>query len=366
MKFRYKIVSRFIFSVVVLGFLFFRNVRGQWALDAAPKFGNARTLSMGGVTIASGAGADAFCGNPGGLARTSNIQIFVSSGLQLWGRTRYDNLLKSLYQLKNFGIVFPSSLSNKNISFSGAIGYRSFYDCDRKIKESYDRIIKTTGLVDVLSLGIGVRFSTVGSFGLLLHIPVRTTYTEKSISYYYDIDDKYDVSSSMIVQFGGIIDLTPKWLIGFSCLLNHSYRIEWGFDWGINYSEKREIPWTCDFGMAYRIKPDLLIAADIQNRPWERLRINDQKIAGVKSGNTYRIGIESGSQPMVRAGYALDILPITHADNEPVDMNNLTAGLGYRWRFFMIDGGFSYQFDHIHKDNNIHELVFNFTVTCCL
>jgi len=320
---------------------------------------------MGGVTIAAGAGVDAFCGNPGGLARTNDIQIFITNGLQLWGRTRYDGLLKPLYQLKNFGVVFPFLSSKGNISFAGAIGYHSFYDCDRKIRESYDMTFKWIGLVDVLSMGVGVRFSNVGSFGLLVHIPVRAKYAYQFISH-DDVDgDQYDVSSSRIVQFGGIIDLTSKWLVGFSCLLNHSYIINYT-SMGIYYPEKREMSWTCDFGIAYRIKPDLLIAADIQNRPWERVRVNGQKIEGVKSGNAYRIGIECGSQPMVRAGYALDILPETDADNEPVDMNNFTAGLGFQWQFFMIDGGFSYQFDHIHKDDNIHELVFNFTVTCCL
>ncbi|MCJ7811731.1 hypothetical protein MUP95_00210 [bacterium] len=357
-------MNKLIVSLIGLSFFFAKDVCGEWALDAAPKFGNARTLSMGGVTIAAGFGADAFCGNPGGLARTDDIQIFVSSGLQLWGRTRYDDLLKPLYQLKNFGFMFPTHTFNDNISFVGAIGYRSFYDCDRKIENGY-HTDKTTGLVDVLSMGVGVRFSTVGSFGLLLHIPVRTTYTFQSISYYGAYVDKRDVSSSMIVQLGGIIDLTPKWLIGFSCLLNHSYRFDY-WEWGTNYSEKRSMPWTCDFGIAYRIKPDLLIAADIQNRPWERVRVNGQKIGGVKSGNAYRIGIESGSQPVVRAGYALDNLPRTDAEGESVDMNNLTVGLGYQWQFFMIDLGLSYQFDHIHKDDNIHELVFNFTVTCCL
>ncbi|MBN2031431.1 hypothetical protein JW824_14450 [bacterium] len=361
--FRIKTIKRYIVQIIVLCIFYIQNIQGEWALDAAPKFGNTRALSMGGVTIASGTGADAFSGNPGGLARINETRIFISGGLQLWGRMRYDHSLKPLFQFHDFGIVFPSSSSNQTVSFAGAIGYRSFYDCDRKMKRSY-YTNTTTGLVDVLSMGAGAYLFNVASFGVMLHVPVRTTYIYKSETVYYtNYEYKRDVSSSVIVQFGGIVDLTSRWLVGFSYLLGHSYRMS-GLNY--NYSEDREIPWTCDFGTAYRLKPDLLIAADIQNRPWERVRINDQKINNVKSGNAYRIGIEWGNRPVFRAGYALDILPILDAEGNPVDINNLTAGLGFKFSILVIDLGLSYQFDHIHKENNIHELVFNMTVTCSL
>ncbi len=368
--FRIKTSKRYIVLVIVLSIYCIRNTQGEWALDAAPKFGSTRALSMGGVTIASGAGADAFSGNPGGLARTDEIQIFTTSAVQVWGKTRSDYLLKPLYQLKNGGIVFPLLPSNRNISFAGAIGYRSFYDCDRKMKSEY-YTNASTGLVDVLSMGVGVALSKVGSFGLLFHVPVRTTYTYQWETIYYEYEHIYegDVSSSTIIQFGGIIDLTSKWLIGFTSLLNHNYSVD---VWDIHYpeftlySEKLEMVWTCDFGMAYSLKPDLLIAADIQSRPWERVRVNGQKISDMKSGNAYRIGIEWGHQPVVRAGYALDILPILDSEGDPVDMNQVAAGLGFRFSMLMIDLGLSYQFDHIHKENNIHELVINMTATCSL
>lgn len=360
-------MHRFIFKIVAFVIFSIQTIYGEWALDAAPKFGNTRTLSMGGVTIASGSGIDAFSGNPGGLARIRDIQISITSGLQIWGK-RDEKTLKPFYQLKNAGIVFPFSISHQNISFAGAIGYRSFYNCDRKIKRSY-YTNTTTGLVDVFSMGFGIHFSSIGSLGMILHIPVKKTYAYQWESYYYRYEFAGDVTSSKIIQFGGIIDMTSKWMIGFSCLMNHNFTInthDIGYPEYLLYSEKREMPWTCDFGIAYKASPNLLIAADIQNRPWEHMRINDQKISDVKSGNAYRIGIEWGHEPIFRAGYARDILPAIDSEGDPVDINNLTIGLGFPLSLLVIDVGFSYQFDHIYVKNNIHELVFNMTVTCLL
>ena len=108
--------------------------------------------------------------------------------------------------------------------------------------------------------------------------------------------------------------------------------------------QRRDFPPILNFGVAYKIFPELLFAFDIKNRPWEKVKIENKYIADAKSGNAYRFGLEYEKNVLIRAGYALDILPVTDPDENLVNLNDITLGIGYKYTHFVFEIGARYRF----------------------
>lgn len=384
-------------------------------LDAAPKLGSTRTLSMGGVHIPTNGGIDALSGNPGGLPLINGAQLSVSGRVRLLGKSDFDEEFYEdfwqkrrsgftrSYRLTNVGLVFPITIPTTSVKLVTAVGYRSFYDWQRKEfaegewessvyngLTTYERSYRTKGLMDLLSLGLGTTISEKWSFGMSINIPLReryeTEYEGETIypdgGYDYYRRERWDVSAGNFLHFGGIFQITPKLTVGISCPFVHKFTIRngmvtyrWSHDgqersYEIDGKYKWRIPGTFDLGIAYQLRPDLLLAGEIQNRPWEEIRINGLQIDGVKSGNAYRVGLEYGDTILYRIGFALDRLPILDADDHGVDIKNATAGIGFQLKQWTLDAALVYKFvafdnklrwysDHLYQ---IRELVIHSTL----
>ena len=337
--------------------------------DAAPQIVSTRSLSMGGVYIATNQGIDALNGNPGGLALVTTAQVSKGARVRLYGKSDFKKEFYDFYtehssrfvpdfKLQHIGFVFPLSSPNNSSKLVAAASYRNYYDWQRKeVKKSeredpendsiikYERIDISKGLMDVFSLGLGTTISERWSFGISLHLPARkgleSRYKTKHIHpeeiFTNNSKASWDVSAGGFFHLGSIFQLSDRLAVGVSCPLMHRFTIH-------HSKEEWRIPGTFDFGIAYRLQPDLLLAGEIQNRPWEDIRINDLPIADVESGNAYRLGLEYGRQIQLRCGFTLDRLPILDADDHGVDLKIFSVGLGFQKEDWIVDSGLSYKF----------------------
>lgn len=356
------------------------------AIDIAPKFGRTRALSMGGVTIATNQGIEALSGNPGGLALLDGIQIAISGSARLYGKSDfnesfytylecYSSKINKSFGLTDLGIAFPISIPKPSIKLVGAVGYRRFYDWDHKKEEEwyddYDegnikskRIYEIKSTLYLLSLALGTAISERCSFGMSVNFPVRKGYKTETLeesqhpyeTHTYRYTENWDVSAKYFIQWGGVFQVFSKLSVGVFCLMNHKFilhdrrsSVSYKVTRTAHYDERDdknewEIPTTFDFGIAYRLKPHLLLAAEAQSRPWANWRINDLPIYGVENGNAYRLGIEYGKSIQYRAGFAADRLPLLDANDDPVNINSVSAGIGFPMNHLIVDMGASYKF----------------------
>ncbi len=380
------------------------------ALDAAYKAGSTRALSMGGVYIATNRGVEALVGNPGGLARINGRQLSLQGAAQIYRKSDLDEAeykkrmgyfeyaikYGMQYQFKNIGLAFPISIPNTKIRLAGAVGYHTFYDWDYNrtvkswkwdgiahfVKEKQNR--RTRGLLDVLSFGFGAAISEKGSFGISVNFPLWRRYDQTAVImstlYNSESREEWDVSADRFVQLGGLFRLTSRWAVGISALMKHGFVIENGksennYDGEVHRSRidrktQWEIPSVIDLGISCRVKANLLVACDIQSRAWENIKINDLSLGKAKNGNAYRFGLEYGQKALFRTGFALDRLPVLDADDQPVDLKNVTAGVGLKFNRLLLDLGASYKFVTFEVerwnsrwDYRIRELMIHTTLT---
>lgn len=212
---------------------------------------------------------------------------------------------------------------------------------------------KIEGLYNLLSIGIGISTDAIGSIGVSLNYPVNKQYKQKYNSTYLyerngniqidEYEDKYSqkVSAGKFIRIGGILYLTSDLSIGFLWNQSYHYNLE---------KERRLFPSTLNFGLVYRILPPLLIAFDVQNQPWEKVKLNDAYLYDAKNGNSYRFGLEYSNKIILRGGYALDRLPILDAADKGVNLNNITLGIAYPVNFFVFDLGMQYRFKTFYAE----------------
>ena len=367
--------------LVVICFMVCSVSSGQDSGDIlnSPAGGGTRAFSMGGVYTATNVGIAALYGNPGGLALYDNAQFLVdaktillgSAGLEkdyftnVHNYTDYEQKFKIYPKLMNFGLSVPITLSNYSHKLVGAVGYRSFYDSSVKEFEkrqtdsgSGEMTTTTRGILNTLSFGLGTLISDKYSFGFSINIPVLTGYEyeedAKGEGVTYSSKEEWDISGGTILQFGGIIKANEKLSVGVSYITSHKIKTEDG-KWEENdngdqsngtYSDedKYTIPGLYSLGIAYQMNPEMLVSAEVQNRPWEDYEIDGTELSALENGRSYRFGLEYGKDFLVRAGFMLERLPVMDTDRDPVNMKALTAGISYNASKFIVDFGAVYWF----------------------
>jgi len=349
----------------------------------APQTGGTRAFSMGGVYTATNQGIDALSGNPGGLALLDSAQFLVGGRVLLMGKGGLDDYYKDRYDFKDFshkyginpklmnvGIAFPITLSGFSHKLVGAVGYRSFYDLSEKVIIEFEdqsgtkseETEKTRGLINVLSFGVGTTISEKYSFGLSFNLPLIKGYKfesegERKSTGGTSKDEEereYDVSGGSFIQLGGIVQVTPDLSIGASYTMSHKFELE---DGKYTYKEdgdvtsegalpdnKYEIPAMYSIGFSYRVAPDFLISAELQNRPFDDVEVNGNELNYLESGSSYRFGIEYGSDVLLRAGLIMERLPMIDVDKDWVNFKGVSGGIGHKSNNIMLDVGGAYIF----------------------
>ncbi len=368
------------------------SVISEEIINALPQTGGSREFAMGGTYIACNQGIYALFGNPAGLPANNTVEIILGNYWQIYKNSQFDDeyYLRSwndsysikyekIHRLNYFGLSFLKRLPQSPFKFAGAIGFSPFYNwkSNRRTEgnESYvsgtsedirysivekERIM---GLYDLLNIGIGFSWEETGSIGISVNHPVRKQYEYEFNSTYtferngdqqssdYTSKNSENVTASQFIRIGGMLSLTSRLTLGILWMQAHHYSIS---------DQRREFPATLNFGVAYKIFPELLSTFDIQSQPWEKVKIENEFISAVKSGNAYRFGLEYINKIIIRTGYALDRLPVMDVDNNAVNMNNITLGIGYLTKYFIFEIGARYRFTTFKTDEWLDEYDYNF------
>ena len=388
---------KFVFVIFII-VLFSEYLFGQISV---PHLGSTRSMSMGGVYTATNTGIDALVGNPGGLALVTKAQLSVGGRLILLGTSSleedyykdvnnyktYSNKFGVNPKLLNAGLLVPIKVANFSNKLVGAISYRTFYDIsDKEITETKDALDNRTeetdiyhGLINVLSLGIGTNIRDVLALGISFNVPILSGYkfegeTVEKTNYATtktENETEFDVTGGSFLQFGGIIQINSQLSVGASYLTSHKFKLKKGKsiekeDGQIKYEtelpdERWAFPAYYNLGIAYRLAPDLLIAAEYQNRPWEDVKHDGDELYYLESGGSYRLGVEYGTDLVFRTGFVVERQSELDIDLEPVNFNGITAGMGYKTTDFILDlGGVFYfkSFDELKASDRYYEFHF--------
>lgn len=329
---------------------------------------------MGGVATATNKGIDALSGNPAGLSLINNSQVLLSGRSIITGQYSLDadyyegDYIKDYSsgvgvdpKILNLGLSVPISIENFDHALVGAIGYRSFYDASfryNSLKEytegKSEKDLNLGGIINTLSFGIATTISNNYSFGVSLNIPILSGFTANEIrkpSTGTKSEDqiKYDIAGGTFIQIGAIANITPELSIGASYILAHDYKLKKGKEKTENETYdledvKFEMPGMYSLGIAYRVKPELLVSVELQNRSWEDVQVENKDLKYVESGSSYRFGIEYGTYVLYRLGFESERLPLIDRGKEPVNINKLTGGIGFKMNYMLFDIGTGYEF----------------------
>ena len=365
--------------LVLFLWLFISSALSEDIVTALPQTGGNRAFAIGGTYIAFNQGINALYGNPAGLTTDNRIEIIIGGYWQLYKKMQYEDAYynrfwyndnfsfsndydKNLY-FNQMVLLFQKQIANYPVKIAGAIGLSPFYNLKNTrhsernysyetgsgVTVHYSEIgkEKMDGLYDLLNIGISITTNAIGSIGISMNYPINKQYKQdNSSTYYYERNGEVDkngyeddisqkVSADNFIRIGGILHLTSDLSIGL--LWNQTYHYNIGND-------RRTFPATLNFGLAYRILSQFLIAFDIQNQPWEKVKLNDTYLYDAKNGNSYRCGFEYSNKIIFRTGYALDRLPILDSKNKGVNLNNITLGIAYPTKSFVFDLGMRYRF----------------------
>ena len=377
--------------------LFISSGLCEEVISALPQTGGNRAFAMGGTYIASNKGINALYGNPAGLTTDNGFEFVASSYWQTYKKQQFETDYYSRYwyndessfsieydrksDFNQTGLLLQKQITTYPVKIAGAVGLSPFYNFNntRSFKEIYryetssSEIIHSTyiekdkieGLYNLVHIGIGISTDRIGSIGFSLNYPVNKQYKHNyNVTHLYKrngnilVDDAYQykdsqkVTASKFIRIGGILHLTSVLSIGILWNQSYHYNLE---------QERRTFPSTFNFGVAYRLIPNMLFAFDIQSLPWEKVKLDNAYLQDAKNGNSYRFGLEYGNKIILRGGYALDRLPILDSADNPVNLNNITLGIAYPIKFIVFDLGMRYRFKTFNT-GSVHGESFDYII----
>lgn len=333
-----------------------------------------RSLAMGKTTITTASGSSAIFSNPSILATFSEPE-FQIGGKLLYGTVtdeivtadgRYDSYeaqypifpnrsylaLAVPYQLPDtqlklvLGVGYQRNEGVK--SESTAVWHREQWSETRErfvdIRVTSERNSRRRGDLSTLTPGVALNFQDRYYLGATVNRTIgaiiATTETKSA-----DDNWKGDAEreqSALFLRFGAFAELTPELSVGLM------YRPE--FDWelgetitkisdngDLDTDRDREhieltIPAVWGIGVEYEASPELIVAAEVQYRPFSDLQwsrnIENQPI--IDDGFNVAAGVEYlGIAYPVRLGAFRDLIPfVDEDDTDPVDLIGITAGIG--------------------------------------
>ena len=376
---------------ILINLCFIRTSKSQHFdvdnLITFPNFGDASSSGLGGIFTIINKGAEALNGNPAGLARSHTAQIIATTRLTILGTNDFDEAYYNSKDIQNFssGLKLypkllniicsaPIKISNTDIPFIGAIGYRSIYDISYKYNSNYNKnniklenTEEVQGYLNTLSLGIATKLKKKYYFGLSINFPFLNKYNyqneERSISENLSTLDKekttWDLEGGTFMQLGFIGEISKKIMIGLNFMTDHSYKLrngKWiknsdGNIYSGNFTKitKYSIPSIYTLGISYKINPNLIFATEIQNAPWEDIEKNGISLTSVESGKCYRFGVEYSKNYTFRSGFQIQRLPLLDSNLDPVNLKSFTFGVNIPAGNFNFDIGSIYKFTTFDK-----------------
>jgi hypothetical protein len=230
---------------------------------------------------------------------------------------------KSKFQLNFASIVFPFSVSEKNVV--GGIAFRRFFDFTNKWTITQSTSLNTnqyvaglgtvnidgdieledefdiSGGINAITPAIGFQFSEMFSVGFAFNIlsgSQEETYSYKETShlsmtiagvpYYSDASDTsysetYEPTdfSGTAFELGALLKPSPQFNLGVSISLPSKLTEEYSED-DYDRTIKYKMPLFFSLGAAYRATDNLTLAFDYRSRAWSKMKYDSYEVNGVE------------------------------------------------------------------------------------
>ena len=340
-----------------------------------PQFDN-RSIAMGKTAITTARGSSAIFSNPSILATFSEPQIQVG-GKFLYGTVTDEVLSESevydSYEAKYpifpsrsyLALAVPYRLPDTQVKLVFGVGYqrnegvKAEEESVRLSEEwsaSTERFVNTRitsnstarsrGSLSTITPGVALNFQDKYFFGATVNRTlgaIIATVEIKSSDRHRKIDLERE-QSALFLRLGALAELTPELSVG----LMYRPEFEWELgeliakiteDGELDTDRDREhieltVPAMWGIGAEYEVNPELIIAAEIQYRPFSDLQwsgsedLDEQPI--IDDGFNMAVGAEYlGFDYPVRIGAFRDLIPLVDEnDTDPVNMIGITAGIG--------------------------------------
>ncbi|RKZ31723.1 hypothetical protein DRQ36_00990 [bacterium] len=326
--------------------------------DFLPVTTDAKALAMGGC-IGTARGAGAILRNPAGIGWLDMAQAKLSARTHLFGSMGYDeDVYEDLgtedykcsmgFHPKLNNIAFATPIpTNAPFGIAGGIAWGPFFDFAGKNTISYtegetEYEEKTTYkggfhlLMPTVAAIFAGNFAVGASYGFAFMSPggYKGEYEQKNPDTDGDYELKETVTGSML-QIGAQGRFIDRLDVGFSYvpafdmkLDDREYELnETDYDWD---DIKYEFPAFMAIGASFDVTPEITIAGEYQNRPWDDLEIENTE-NGIENGTSIRAGIEYRGPVALRAGFFTDKLlyPAEEGEDEPASGMGFTGGVGF-------------------------------------
>ena len=333
-----------------------------------------RSLAMGKTTITTASGSSAIFSNPSILATFSEPE-FQIGGKLLYGTVtdeiftadgRYDSYEAGYPIFPNrsyLALAVPYQLPDTQLKLVLGVGYQRNEGVRWKStavwhreqwSESRERFVdirvtsesnsRRRGDLSTLTPGIALNFQDRYYLGATVNRTIGaiiSTTERKSADDNWKSDAERE-QSALFLRLGAFAELTPELSVGLM------YRPE--FDWELGETITKisdngdldtdrdqehielTIPAMWGIGVEYEVSPELIVAGEVQYRPFSDLQwsenIENQPI--IDDGFNFAAGVEYlGIAYPVRFGAFRDLIPfVDEDDTDPVPLIGITAGIG--------------------------------------
>ena len=333
-----------------------------------------RSIAMGNTAITTARGSSAIFSNPSILATFSEPQV-EGGGKLLYG-TITDEAVSETERYESYEAKYPPFPSRSYLAFAVpyrlpdtelklvfGIGYQrnegvkwesDTVELEKRYSDRQGKLVnirittntttRARGHLSTLTPGVALNFQDRYFLGATLN---RTLGGIIITSKTQSLDDQVKIDleteqSALFLRMGAFAELTPELSAGLM------YRPEFEWEFGETISkiyrkgeletdrdqeyEELTIPAIWGIGAEYKASPELVVALEIQSRPFSELQwrgdVDEQPI--IDDGFNFAVGAEylGGPYP-VRIGAFADVIPFADEDDTaPVNFIGFTAGIG--------------------------------------
>ncbi len=333
-----------------------------------------RSIAMGNTAVITPRGSSAMFSNPSILATFSKPQIQMGGKLLYGTITNEAGSENELYESSKaeyplfpsrsfFTFAMPYRLPNTDLKLAFGIGYQRnegvkweseviWVEEERStdtgdlvnIRRTSNYTSRTQGHLSTLTPGVALNLQDRYFFGLTLNRAFGAIIStqERNLSDQQTKIDSDQKQSATFLRLGALAKVTPILSVGLM------YRRGFTWEWGDKITKTYEagqldtvrdqpflalaIPTVWGLGAEYKVSPNLVVALEIQSRPFAELRWSSDiyQQAFVEDGLNLSVGAEYlGAGVPLRFGTFREVIPIVDEnDTAPVSFVGLTVGMG--------------------------------------
>ena len=332
-----------------------------------------RSIAMGKTAVTTARSSSAIFSNPSILATFSEPQVQLGGKLfygtitsevaNEWDFDSYESRYQPFLNRSSLAFAVPYRLPDTQLKLVFGLGYQrnegvraeseavwhreEWSESKRDIvnvRVTENTSVSSRGSLSTITPGISLNFQDRYFLGATVNrtLGAITSILELQGSNEQWKSESEQEQSALFLRIGAFAEVTPELSVGLM------YRPEFEWELGETITKTTSdgeldtdrdqdrieltMPAMWGIGAEYKVSPELIVAVEVQSRPFSELRwntdIEDQPI--IDDGFNFAAGVEYlGSAYPVRLGAFRDIIPfVDENDTDPVSLVGLTAGIG--------------------------------------